>query len=516
LVRSEWRQREMAVRGALGASRVRLVRQLVTEGVVLALSASVLGALLAGVAMRLLLMLLPEDVLGTMPYLRLVSLNATVLGFAAVVAMAAALIFSLLPALRVWFADLRAGLAAGSRSASGLVWRGFGSKMVVVELIMAVVLLVGAGLLGKSFYRLLHVDLGFVPDHVAALQVMAMPNAYGTPALQAAFYRQLQARLAAIPGVRSVAVAGALPLGDGDGSQNFRITGQAWPSDHNEVLTRANSPGYFSTMQTRLLRGRYFAEDEDMSHSRVVLINREMEKTYFSGEKAIGQRIYIEGSPKDAMEIIGIVDDIQEGQPDAPAKAALYQPLYQNLWNPKEGLSVVVLTAQGGDAVLSSAASAIHSLDSTLAVYQPETMAQRLHDSPAASLHRSSTWLIGGFAGLALVLSMVGLYGVIAYSVSLRTREIGVRMALGAPRSAVQGMILWEAACLTAVGVALGLGGAIAAGSLMSKLLFNVQAWDIWTLAGVAILLCASALVASFLPARRASLVNPTEALRAE
>jgi len=484
---------------------------------VLAVSASVLGAVLAGVAMRLLLTLLPEDVVGTMPYLSQVSLNPTVLGFAALVAMADALIFSLLPALRVCFADLRSGLAAGSRGASGLAWRGFGSKMVVVELIMAVVLLVGAGLLGKSFYRLLHVDLGFVPDHVATLQVTAMPNAYGTPALQVAFYRELQARLAAIPGVRSVAVnAGGLPLGDGDGSSNFRITGRAWPSEHNEVLIRDISPGYFSTMQTRLLRGRYFGENEDTSHARVVLINRAMEKTYFSGENAIGQQIYIEGSPKEAMEIVGVVDNIQEGQPDAPAKAAMYRPLYQNLQNPNDGFSVAVLTAQGGDAILSNAASAIHSFDSTLSVYEPETMAERLHDSPAASLHRSSAGLIGGFAGLALVLSMVGLYGVIAYSVSLRTREIGVRMALGAQRTAVQGMILREAAGLTVVGVVLGLAGAIGAANLMSKLLFGVQAWDIWTLAGVAILLCASALAASFLPARRAALVNPTEALRAE
>ncbi len=516
LVRSERRRREMAVRGALGASRIRLVRLLATEGVVLALSASVLGAALAGIAMRLLLTLLPEDVLATMPYLRQVSLNATVLGFAALLAVSTALMFSLLPALRVSFADLRAGLAAGSRGASALAWRGFGSKMVVFELIMAVVLLVGAGLLGKSFYRLLHVDLGFVPDHVATLQVMAMPKAYGTPALQAAFYRELQARLAAIPGVRSVAVSGNLPLGDGDGSSNFRITGRAWPSDHNEVLIRGMSPGYFSTMRTRLLRGRYFGENEDTAHARVVLINREMEKTYFSGENAIGQQIYIEGSPKEAMEVVGIIDDIQEGQPDAPAKAAMYRPLYQNLDDPNNGFAVAVLAAGSEDAILSNVATVIHGFDSTLSVFQPETMAARLHDSPAASLHRSSSWLIGGFAGLALVLSMVGLYGVIAYSVSLRTREIGVRMALGAPRGAVQRMILQEAAGLTAVGVALGLGGALAAASLMRKLLFGVQTWDIWTLAGVAILICASALIASFLPARRAALVNPTEALRAE
>jgi predicted permease len=439
-----------------------------------------------------------------------------VLGFTAFVAVVAGLIFSLLPALRISLADLRADLADGSRGTSGAFWRGFGSNMVIVELIMAVVLLVGAGLLGKSFYRLLHVDLGFVPDHLATMQVAAMPNVYSNPQQPASFFRGIEAHLAAIPGARSVAIAETLPLGDGDGSSNFRIVGRAWPSDHNEVLIRDVSAGYFSTLQTRLLRGRYFAGNEDMSHARVVVINRQMEKTYFSGEDAVGKQIYMEGSPNTAMEIVGIVDDIQEGQPDAPAKSAMYRPLNQNLQNPNDGFAVALRTAQGGDGVLASAAAAMRRLDPSLGVFDPETLADRLHDSPAASLHRSSAWLIGGFAALALVLSMVGLYGVIAYSVSQRTREIGVRMALGAQRGAVYGMILREAGWLTAMGIALGLGGAMGAGSLMGKLLFGVRAWDVWTLVAVSTLLWVSALGASFLPARRAALINPIEALRAE
>ncbi len=516
LVRSERRRQEMAVRGALGASRVRLIRQFVTEGIMLAASAGVLGIALADLATHFLLSLFPKDVLATMPYLGQISLNPRVLAFAALVTVAAAMIFSLLPALRLSQADLRAGLSEGSRGSSGIFWRRFGSNMIVVELTMTVVLLVGAGLLGKSLYRLLHVDLGFVPDRVALLQVSASSNAYSAPQQQISFFRQLDARLAALPGVRSVAFASELPIGDGDGSSNFRIVGRAWPSEHNEVLIRDVSAGYFSTLETRLLRGRYFADNEDTSHARVVLINREMAKTYFPGEDPIGKQIYIEGSPNKAMEIIGIVEDIQEGQPDAASRSAMYRVMYQNSPDPHDGFAVVLRTAQDEDSVLSTAAKAIHSLNPSLAVYDPGTMAERLHDSPAASLHRSAACLVGGFAGLAFLLSSIGLYGVIAYSVSQRTREIGVRMALGAPRRAVYRLILVEAARLAVVGIGAGLLCSLAATMLIRKLLFDVHAWDASILVSVALVLAAASLLASYLPARRAASVNPTEALHAE
>jgi macrolide transport system ATP-binding/permease protein len=513
LVRSERRRQEMAVRGALGASRVRLVRQFVTEGIVLAASAGVLGIALADFAIRLLLSLVPKEVLATMPYLGQISLTPRVLAFSALVTVIAGLIFSLLPALRLSQADLRTGLSEGSRGSSGIVWRRFGSNMVVAELTMTVMLLVGAGLLGKSLYRLLHVDLGFVPDRVAILQVSATSKAHGPAEQQINFLRRLDARLAAVPGVRSVAFADELPIGDGDGSSNFRIVGRAWPSEHNEVLIRDVSAGYFSTLQTRLLRGRYFADNEDTSHARVVLVNREMAKTYFPGEDPIGKQIYIEGSPKAAMEIVGIVDDIQEGQPDAAPQSAMYRPLNQN---PDDGFAVALRTVQDEESVLSTVTTEIHSLNPSLAVYDPGTMAERLHDSPAASLHRSAAYLVGGFAGLAFLLSSIGLYAVIAYSVSQRTREIGVRMALGAQRSAVYRLILGEASRLAVAGIGAGLLCSLAVAMLIRKLLFEVRAWDASILVSVALVLAAAALLASYLPARRAASVNPTEALHAE
>jgi len=513
LVRSERRRREMAVRGALGASRVRLIRQFVTEGVVLAASAAVLGVALAGLVIRLLPGFLPKDFLATMPYLRQIGLNVRVLAFAAFVALAAGFVFSLLPALRVSLADLRSSLSQDSRGSSGTVWRRFGSNLVVVELTMAVVLLVGAGLLGKSFYRLLHVDTGLVTDHLATLHVAATSGAYAKDPDRVNLARQLEDRLQALPGVQSAALASDLPLGDGDGSSNFRIEGRVWPVEHNEVLVRDVSATYFSTLKTRLLRGRYFSDDEDQSHPFVVVINRQMANAYFPGENPLGLRIYIEGNQKSLMEIVGVIDDLQEGQLDDPAKAAMYRPLNQDTEN---DYFAVLRTSQNENSVLASAAAAIHSIDPGLAVYDPITMSQRLHDSPSAALHRSSAWVVGGFASLALLLSVVGLYGVIAYSVSQRTREIGVRMALGAQRSAVYRLILREAGWLTLAGIAAGLLCSLAATILMRKLLFQVHSWDVQTLAAVAITLAAAALLASFLPARRAASVNPTEALHAE
>jgi predicted permease len=513
LVRSEKRRREMAVRGALGASRSRLVRQFVTEGVALAVSAGLLGTITADIVMRLLLRLLPRDMLATMPYFRQIGLNFRVLVFAVLVTLAAGLFFSLLPALRVSLSDLREGLIDGARTASGTVWRRFGSNLVVAELIMAVVLLTGAGLLGKSFYRLLHADTGLVPDHLATLHIAAIANSYAKNPQLIALERQVQTRLSALPGVQSVAFASQLPLGDGDGTSNFRIVGRSWPVDRNEVIVREVSSGYFPTLRTRLLHGRYFAQDEDNSHPLVTLINRQMAKEYFSGSDPVGMHIYFEGAEKTPMEIIGVVDDIQEGQLDAAPQSALYRPFNQS---PDNNFAVILRTTQTEDALLSAATAAIHSIDPGLAVFDPITMTQRLHDSPSAALHRSSAWIVGLFAALALFLSVVGLYGVIAYSVSQRTREIGVRMALGAQRSSVYRLILREAGRLALIGIAAGLLCSLAATTLLRSLLFRVQTWDVTTLAAVAVTLGAAALLASYLPARRAASVNPTEALHAE
>jgi len=513
LVRSESRRREFAVRGAVGASRARLTLLFITEGVVLAATAGVLGTALAFLAMRYATGLIPKDMLASMPWFTALGLNFRVVLFAVLVSLASAVLFSLMPALRVSLADLHADLSSGGRCFAGNVWRRFGSNLVIVELTMAVVLLVSAGLLGKSFYRLLHTDPGLIPDHLATLQVAAEGPAYKKDPAVIALERQIQTRVATLPGVRSVAFTSVLPLGDGDGTIILSVVGQPHHDGLREVIDREVSASYFTTLQAQLIRGQLFEESDDASHALVGVINQQLAKQFFPNQDPIGQQVSSDGDANAHIRVIGIVNDIQEGQLDAAPRAALYVPFNQT---PPNDFAVILRTSQDEDSLLTTVATAIHGIDPGLATWQPSTMSRRLHDSPAAWMHRSSAWIVGGFAALALLLSIVGLYGVVAYSVSQRTREIGVRMALGAQRSSVYRLILREAGWLAVLGIGAGILCSLATTLLLRKLLFQVQSWDLPTLVGVAIVLAASALLASWIPAHRAASVNPTEALHAE
>jgi predicted permease len=513
LVRAENRKREIAVRGALGASPRRLVRQFVTEGMLLASVSCVFGVVCASRSMHLLATLVPKDMMDAMPFLHDLGLNARVLAFACVLAVLAGVLFAFTPIARLRFSDLREGLSEGGRNAAGLVWRNFGSKLIVIELATAMVLLVAAGLLGKSFYRLLHTDIGIQPDHIAMVHVNAQHEKYSDGAKQAALARQIVSQLSSLPGVKSVGITTKLPIEDADWTTGFRILGRPYHGEHNEVAIRMISAGYFTTLKTTLINGRYFTDNDDASRPKVVVVNQALAKQYFPGENPVGKQISY-GGPKDPpMLIVGLINDIQEGQLDAAPRGAMYLPLYQN---PNDGFVVLLRTAQDERSMLGTLQSALHEVDPGMAIYDPMTMDQKIHDAPSTYLHRSSAWLVGGFAVLALLLGVVGLYGVIAYSVSQRTREIGVRMALGAERGAVYRMVLGEAGHLILVGVMVGLGLSVGGAMLIRKLLFGVRAWDAPTLVAVAVVLALSALLASFVPAWRAASVSPAEALRTE
>lgn len=514
LVRSEGRKREIALRKALGASSGRLLRQFATESAVLVGAAAVCGVACAYWLTQLLVRLIPADALASMPYLQNLSFNPRVFSFAIVISLVAAGLFSIAPAMRLSSGGLRESLAAGDRGSSGIAWRRFGGNLVTAELAIATVLLAGAGLLSKSLYRLLHVEIGFRPDHLALLEVAAPRSTYRTNELTIALGKQIVGDLKALPGVQAAALASHLPIRHNGNSSWIRIFGREYHGEHNEVNERRVSSEYFATLKTRLLRGRYFTDAEDASKPAVAIINQSLADKYFPGEDPIGQKIGdTDLSAKSLRQIVGVVENIREGGLDSEIWPAMYEPFNQG---PDTDFGIVVRASQNEEALLPELRAAIHRIDPNIGARDPETMMFRINQSQAAWLHRSSTWLVGGFAVLALLLGVVGLYGVIAYSVSQRTREIGVRMALGAQRRLVYGLILKEAGWLVAIGVAAGTICAMATTTLMGKLLFEVNSWDLSILAAVAAVLATSALLASFVPARRAASVNPVEALRAE
>lgn len=514
LVRSESRKREIAVRGALGASRLRLMRQFMTDGFVLVAASSLLGVFLARAAMQVLTSLISKDILVGMPYLSGLGLNLHVLAVAAAISVAAMILFSLTPLLRLPLREIREGLNEGGRGYAGTLWRRFGANLVVVELAVAVVLLVGAGLLGKSLYRLLHVEIGFQPDHLATVGIALSDAAYPKDEQQVAVVRRIVDRVSHLPGVTAAGITNRLPVSFNGNTMWIRIVGHPYNGEHNEVNERDVSSAYFSTIKAKLLRGRYFTDAEDSTKPQVMLINQTLARQFFPDEDPIGKKIgNTDLSPKSIYEIVGVVEDVKDGSLDSAIWPAVYYPFNQS---PDTYFSLVVRTSQAEGSLLSSIVAAIHEVDPGIGTMNEMTMARKINDSPTAYMHRSSAWVVGGFAFTALLLGVVGLYGVIAYSVSRRTREIGVRMALGAQRSSVYQLILKEAAWLTSVGIAAGLVCSVGVATLIRGLLFGVSSWDISTLAAVALVLGISALMATYIPARRAAQVDPSVALRYE
>jgi predicted permease len=514
LVRSEARRREIAVRGALGATPARLARQFVTEGLLLAVVGCLGGVLVAGWLMALMKSLIPKSTADGIPFLRLVNLNVHTALFAGAVAVLAGLLMAATPILRLSFQDIRAGLGDGGRAAAGRFWSRMGANLVVVELAIAVVLLAGAGLLGQSFYRLLHVETGFDTTHLATVQVAAPDKAYANPEQKVALFRAITRRLSSLPGVESVGITSDLPVQCNCDTDWIRIAGKPFHGEHNEVDERDVTPSYLPTLKAKLLRGRLFTEDDDASKPQKIVINQALAQKYFPGEDPIGQKVGNGAlDPKSMREIIGVIGNVREGGLDDDVWPSEYQAMYQE---PDSLFAVAVRTTQDEKAVLPELVKALHEIDPNLGAYGEITMTDQIGSTQSALLHRFATYLVGGFAAMALVLGVVGLYGVIAYSVSQRTREIGVRMALGATRNSVYQLVLGQAGKLIGAGVVVGLACAVGAAMLMRSILFGVQAWDARTLIAVAVVLAGSAMLASYFPARRAASVNPTEALRAE
>ena len=518
LVRNAGREREVAVRTALGASSWQLSRQLLTESMLLSLAGGALGLILAVGGLRFLMAFVPAD-LGV---LRESGLNSKVLGFTAAVCVATGIICGLLPALRTLRANLAGVLKQGSKGTSGTGHRRTHNVLVISEIAMALVLLIGAGLLLRSFQHLLEVDPGFRVDHILTVEVQqaALPFTQASKLSQEDWiqigqkqslqFEQIVERIRALPGVKEAAGIDDLPLSkEFRQASRFVIEDQPIPNAGARPIVqfRTVSLSYFSTMGIPLRKGRLFTED-DWRVPRAV-INETMERRFWPNGDALGKRINLCSlDPKPCWStIIGVTGNVHQFGLDAEPTFDVY---FVGGWTPY----VVVRTASDPVALAAAVTDVIHKADSNLPVTHVMTMEGLLTDS--ISPRRFSATLVGVFAVLAVVLAAVGIYGVMSYTVSQRTQEIGVRMALGAQLTSVRRMILGQTLKLTLIGVALGLAGALVVARFLTSLLFGVGVYDPLTFLGVAVLLVAVALAASYVPARRAMRVHPIVALRYE
>ncbi len=515
LERAISRQREITLRLALGAGRWRIVRQLLTESVMLAGLGGALGATLAVWGMKLIIAFSPEGI----TRIAETRLDARVLAFTVLVTLATGVAFGLAPALIISKTNLVETLKEGGRGATGGSYTNrTRSMLVVAEVALALVLLVGAGLLIQSLMRLQQVAVGFDPRNLLTFNVAKSVDSTTSPSQTAEFYRQLTERMKALPGVVNASVVFQLPLGGSGGTTSLVIEGQSVDSaDQPFAVIHTISPEYFRTMAIEFVKGREFTERDDLNSPPVLIINEALARKYFPNENPIGKRIMpgfstVPVNDENGMrEVVGVVADVKHYNLQDPPQAEIY---FAQAQMPFSTMTVVARTATEPRGLTGAARDAVQSLDKNAPVYSVRTAEEILGRSVANP--RFNTLLLGLFAGVALILTAVGLYGVIGCSVSQSTHEIGIRVALGAQSSDVLKLIVGQGMFLTLVGIVIGLAAAYGLTRLMSSLLFGVGATDLWTFSGVAVLLAGIALIACYLPARRATRVDPLVALRSE
>jgi putative ABC transport system permease protein len=512
LTRATTRAREMGIRVALGAGRNRIVRQLLTESVVLGLVGGTLGVFLAYGGVRELNSLLPSG----FPRVRDIRIDGWVLGFALLLSVGAGVVFGVAPGFFAAGSDVQASLKEGSsHTGKGGVRRRTRNLLAVAEVALAMVLLVAAGLLIRSFATLTSVHPGFDADHLLKAEVSLPQFEYSTPQQWTAFSNELLTRIQTEPGMQNSAIAVPLPLADGPVNLGFEIEGNpvVRPGTSRTADYVAVSPGYFRVMQIPLLRGRLFSEQDAMPAPRVTLISEALARLYFPNQDPIGKRMTFGFPPKGktSREIVGIVGDVRDVSLHQEPGPMMYVPYAQA---PFWGAVVVARTTLSTSSAANTIRQDVRSIDKDLPVTDIESMIDALSASVAQP--RFGMFLLSLFGALALILAAAGIFGVISYSVSSRTREVGIRVALGAARGKILQLILSESAKLVLLGLALGIGGAIALGRFLRSLLFEVRPTDPLTFAAVAILLALVTLAAAYVPARRAMRVDPMVALRHE
>jgi predicted permease len=510
LARAAERHKEIAIRAALGAGRWRVLRQLLTESVLLGIVGGLLGLGLATLGVKLLTGL--EQL--RIPRMHEIGLDWRVLAFTLGLSLLTGLIFGLVPALQVTRADLHETLKEGGRTGASLARGSLRSAFVVLETALALMLLVGAGLLMRSFWRLQQVNPGFTPQNLLTLSV-ALPDRYREPHQRAGFYQQTLEQIRALPGVQAAGAVSILPMSGNNSSGSFRIEGRDVPSGQSPPHGDrwAATAGYFETLKIPLIRGRFFSERDAADAPGVAIIDETMARKYWPNEDPVGKRISFEGPPENRRwrEVVGIVGHVKHKGLDGESRVQYYIPHPQRA---QGGMFLAVRTAGTPSEVAPAVRGVIKNLDKDLPVFRVMAVEQLVADS--MTLRRFTLTLLGIFASIALVLATVGLYGVLSYSVTQRSHEIGVRMALGASAADVLKLIVKQGMLLTGLGVVIGLIGAFALTRLMANLLFGVTASDPLTYGVIALLLALVALLACWLPARRATKVDPMIALRYE
>jgi predicted permease len=522
MARGAARQREIAVRAALGAERWRIVRQFLIESLLLALLGGAAGLLLAFWGIHVLLALVPAS----MPRADSIGLDARVLLFTAVVSILTGIVFGLVPALQSSALNLRDALQESGRGSGESLQRNrLRSALVGSEFALAFLLMIGAGLMVRTFFALRAIDPGFQPHHVLTAVVSIAGSEEAQPQKRFAFYQQVLHRVAALPGIESVSAINHVPLAGDTWGFPFAIEGRppSRPGESPNAVYRVVFPGYFRTMGISLLRGRDISESDSMNAPGVVIVNDRLARRYWPSEDPIGKRITLDDtSEKDRtwLTVIGVTQDAKQDEWTAAPRAEMYLPLLQSrfyLQEPSghfEYITLVVRTSGDPAAIANDIKSSIAALDKNVPVSEIETMDQAVDDLNAQP--RFELWLLTGFAVLAVLLAALGIYGVMSYSVSRRTHELGVRMALGATHGDVIKLVVRQAMMLALVGSACGLTAAVLLTRMMSGLLYGVRPTDPFTFGGVLLLVSAVALAASYIPARRATRIDPVSALRCE
>jgi putative ABC transport system permease protein len=509
LARSAARRRDVAVRAALGARRARIARQVLTESTLLAVGSAAIGVLVAWWALRWLIALSPAGV----PGIDTAALDARVLAFTCALAVITGVLCGLVPALQASPGRLTEDLAeGGARGSAGPRSGRVRDALVAAEIAIALVLLVGAGLLLRSFVALSRVDTGIDTQNLLTFDLVLSGERAEDRARQVAFYDDVLREMEGLPGVRSAAAGVTLPIGGDDFAAGVVVEGRPAPAPGQEPRAgfQVVTPGYFHTMGIPILEGRDFREGDTRDAAAVVLVNRSFARQHWPDGRALGRRIRIGGASPGWMTVVGVVGDIRHLGPASPPRPEFYRPHTQN---PFSFMAFVVRTHGEPTGLVPSIRSAVASLDPTQPISRVNTMDGHL--AAALSRPRFMSTLVAAFGGLALALAVVGIYGVMAYAVAQRTREIAIRSALGARASDVVGMILSKALWLAGIGIACGLAGALGVSRLLAGLLFGVTPTDALTYAAVALILGAVALLAAAIPAGRAAHIDGVSILRA-